>query len=281
VGADAVSPEYFAVLNIPLRRGRGFNAQDRGNSLPVAIVNEALAGKYFPHANPIGQQIRIPGGAMPWLTIVGVVENVKHSQLMNEMSWVESPIFYRPLAQEPRPSIQVAVRAHGDMGSMAREIQKQIAALDPSIPIHEAEPLTSRVAKLLAYPRFRATVLTFFAVGALILSAIGLHGVLSQFVAQRIPEFGVRRAVGAQTHDLLLLIARQCGIPVLAGVAAGVVLTVAFSGVLAHLLYGIQAADASSVAIVSAVLLLVSGVAIALPAGRAARVDPMVALRDE
>lgn len=192
-----------------------------------------------------------------------------------------TPILYRPLAQEPRPSIQLAVRALGNAGSISQQIQQQIAAVDPSIPIADVEALTSRMAKTLAYPRFRATVLAFFALGALLLSAVGLHGVLSQLVAQRIPEFGVRRAVGAQTHDLLLLVVHHCGVPVLAGLAAGGCLTLALSRVLANLLYGIQTVDPGTLAVVSLTLLAVDGLAILLPARRAARVDPMIALRDE
>ncbi len=152
---------------------------------------------------------------------------------------------------------------------------------DPSLPVDDAETLSSRLSKKLAYPRFRANVLAFFALSALILSAVGLHGVLSQLVAQRIPQFGVRKAVGAQTHDPLFLIARQGGFPVLAGLAAGIGFTLAFSRVLSNLLYGIQPADPAALAIVSVALLAVAGLGILLPAIRAARVDPMVALRDE
>jgi len=280
-GADAVSPEFFDILNVPLRRGRAFTAQDRENSQPVALINEALAEKYFPDTDPLGQQIRLPGGPMPWLNVVGIVGNLKHSQLMNEMSWIETPVLYRPLAQEPRRSVQIAVRAAGNGGLIVPQIQREIAAVDPSIPLSDAEALNSRLAKTLAYPRFRAAVFAFFALGALILSAVGLHGVLSQMVARRTPELGLRRAVGAQTHDLLFLIARQGGIPVLAGLAAGICLTIAFSRILANLLYGIQPADPHALVIVSLMLLAVAGLAIVLPAARAARVDPMVALRDE
>jgi ABC-type antimicrobial peptide transport system permease subunit len=247
----------------------------------VAIVNEALAREYFPSADPVGQHIRLTGGMMPWLTVVGVVGNLKHTQLMNEMSWVETPIFYRPLAQEPRRFVQIAVRTAADAGSMGKQIQEQIAAVDSLIPFAEVEPLSARLSRTLAYPRFRAMVLAMFAMGALILSAIGLHGVLSNLVSQRIPEFGVRRAVGAQTHDLLLLIAWQGGLPVAAGLGAGIALTLAFSRLLTNLLYGIHPADPKLLAIVSFTLLVVAGFAILLPAKRAAHVDPMIALRDE
>jgi putative ABC transport system permease protein len=280
-GADAVSPDFFDVLRIPLRRGRAFTTRDRENSEHVAIVNEALAEKYFSHADPLGQQIRILGGAMPWLTIVGVVENLKHTQLMNEMSWAATPILYRPLAQEPRQSVALALRVVGPVGSRAPEVRRQIGAVDASIPVGDVEALSSRLAKALAYPRFRAMVFGFFALAALILSAVGLHGVLSQLVAQRIPEFGLRRAVGAQTRDLMLLVARQGGVPVLAGLAAGTGLTIAFNRILANLLYGIRPADPNALGMVSLLLLAVAGLAIVLPAARAARVDPMVALRDE
>jgi putative ABC transport system permease protein len=280
-GADAVSPAFFDVLNIPLRDGRTFNDLDRENSQPVAIVNEDLARKYFPHTNPLGQQLRLAGGSMPWLTIVGVVGNLKHTQLMNEMTWVETPILYRPLAQEPRQSVQVAVHATGDLASMSQRIERQIAGVDPLFPVGEVESLDSRLSKTLAYPRFRATVLALCAFGALILSAVGLHGVLSQLVAQRIPEFGVRRALGAETRDLLWLVARQGGIPVFLGLGAGACLTIGFSRLLASLLYGTDAAGPKALGLVSLALLAAAALAILLPAARAARVQPMAALRDE
>jgi hypothetical protein len=263
-----------------LRRGRVFNAQDWEGGQQVAIVNEALAREYFPAADPIGQQIRIPGG-MPWLTIVGVVGNLKHAQLMNEMSWIETPILYRPLAQEQRTSIQIAVRSRGNFASLGQAVQAQIAAIDPAIPLAGVEPLAVRISRKLAYPRFRATVLALFAIGALLLSAIGLHGVLSQLVARRTAEFGVRRAVGAQTYHVLMLVARQGGAPVLAGLVAGIGSTLAFSQVVASLLYGIRPADPIALAAVSLVLAAVAGLAIMTPAIRAARVDPAIALRDE
>jgi ABC-type antimicrobial peptide transport system permease subunit len=164
---------------------------------------------------------------------------------------------------------------------MGRQIQNQIAAVDPDIPINDVEILTARLAKTLADPRFRGVVLAFFAVGALLLSAVGLHGVLAQLVAQRMAEFGVRRAVGAQGHDLLLLIVRQGGGPVLMGLAVGLCLAVAFGRVISKLLYGTQTADPSILALASFTLLIVAGLAMVLPATRAARVDPMVALREE
>ncbi|HKW96454.1 MAG TPA: ABC transporter permease [Bryobacteraceae bacterium] len=280
-GADAVSPAFFDVLQIPVLRGRVFDGHDRENAPPVAIINEALSRKYFAQTDPVGQEIRLAGDSMPWLTIVGVAGNLKHTELMNEMTWSETPVLYRPLAQEPRQSVQAVVRAAGDTGALSRQIRRQIAVLDPAIPINDVEPVSARLAKVLAYPRFRALVLALFALGALMLSAVGLNGVLAQLVAQRTAEFGLRRAIGAQTHDLLWLTAVQGGGPVLAGLAAGLGLAVAFSRIVASLLYGIRGTDAQTLAVVSLALVAVAGVAIWAPARRAVRVDPMAALREE
>ena len=274
VGADAVSPSFFDVMGIPLRRGRPFDAHDSENAPPVVLVNEALVREYFPHAEPIGAQIR-PSGTKVWLTVVGVVGNLKHTELMNEMTWVETPVLYRPVAQDPRRGMLILERGSG------QELLAAISALDPAIPVREIEPLQARLGRVLAYPRFRATVLAAFALGALLLAAVGLHGVLSQLVAQRVPEFGLRRAVGAQTADLLWLVGRQGGVPVIAGLGIGIGCAVAFSRVLSNLLYGIEPADPSTLVLVSLLLLAVATCAMLLPARRAARVDPMIALREE
>jgi predicted permease len=278
-GLDTVSPRFFELLDIPLLHGRAFNSLDRGSSSQVAIINEALAREYFPTGDPLGHLVRLarpPEAPMPWLTIVGVVGNVKHPELMNEMSWVETPVLYRPLSQDPRQAIQVV--AHGSGGG---QIQEQIATLDPSVPLNDVEPVTAEISRVLAYPRFRALVLSCFAITALILSAVGLHGVLSQLGAQRTAEFGVRKAVGARERDLLILVARQGVLPVVAGLICGVVSTMALSRLLTKLLYGIQPADPKVLATVSLIMLMVAGIAVFSPARRAARVDPMAALRDE
>jgi putative ABC transport system permease protein len=281
VGADAVTPGYFELLETPLLQGRAFDAQDRSDATPVAIVNQALVREYFGSADPLGRRIRLAGGRMPWLTIVGVTGDLKHTELMNEMSWVATPILYRPLTQEPRASVQAAVRALPGSPAAGTRMQKQIAALSSGVPVADAESLSQSLQQLLAYPRFRATVLSGFAAGALLLASIGLYGVLSQLVTSRTAEFGVRRAVGAQTSHLLLLIFRQGGIPVLAGLAGGVLLSLAVRRGLASLLFGIQAADPAILAGASAALLFAAFLAIMLPARRAALVDPMRALRED
>ena len=284
VGQQVVGPNFFELLEVPLRRGRAFNANDRAETPPVAVINEALAREYFPTGDPLGKQVRIvqqDHAPMPWLTIVGVAGNLKHPELMNEMAWDETPEIYRPLAQDTRPGMALVVRARPSAPPLAHQIQEQLSALDPSVPVNAVEPVTADIATILAYPRFRAVVLSFFAVTALLLSAVGLHGVLSQLVARRTPEFGIRKAVGAQTGDLALLVMRQGGIPVVIGLGGGLAATLAFTRLLTSLLYGIRPADPAVLAAVSVVLVGVSAAALAVPAWRAGRVDPMAALREE
>ena len=279
VGGDAVSPRYFELLRIPLVAGRPFDSRDTERSEPVALINQALARQYFPQQDPLGHRIRIPGGPMPWMTISGVVGNLKHTELMNEMQWVETPILYRPLAQEPRRPVRIVVREAGTQQAAA--LQEAISAFDPELPLDGLETVASRISAKLAYPRFRASVLSLFAISALLLSAVGLHGVLSQLVSRRRAEFGLRRAIGAQTGHLLTLVARQGGVPVLAGVTIGLSGALGFSRLLASLLYGTQPADPLVLAVVSFGLILVSGFAILWPARRAASIDPVIALKED
>jgi predicted permease len=284
VGVNSAGPGFFSVLGMPLLEGRSFATSDRGTSEPVAIINQALRNEYFPRTNPLGRQIRLASSAeqqSAWMTIVGVVGNLKHSELMNEMSWAETPILYQPLLQSAPQRFEIAIRARTTGPSFEHRIQEQIAALDASVPINPVEPVNDEISKILAYPRFRAFVLGFFSITALLLSSVGLNGVLSQIVAQRVPEFGIRKALGAGQRDLLLLVARQGGMPVALGMAGGIGCAVLFSWLLRALLYGVHAADPKVVALVAALFLGIAALAIALPARRAALVDPMVALRDE
>ncbi len=283
-GLNAVTPAFFRVVDAPLLEGRSFEETDRLSSTPVAIVNEALVREYFGGRNVLGQQIRLergPGQEMPWMTIVGIVGNLKHSELMNEMSWVSTPMLYQPVSQAAPQRFEIAIRARAAGASFEHRIQEQIAAVDAAVPINPVEPVSVEIFKTLAYPRFRALVLGFFSISALLLSAVGLNGVLSQIVAQRVPEFGIRKAMGAEQRDLLLLVARQGGIPVALGMAGGIACALLFSWLLRALLYGVNAADPKVIALVAALFLAIAALAIALPARRAALVDPMVALRDE
>jgi predicted permease len=276
----SVTPTYFRTMGVVLRRGRVFDMHDRVGAEPVAVINEALAREYFPHTNPLGQRVRI-GKDADWATIVGVVASEKQTIVYQEMNWIEKPILFRPLAQQPVPQLSIAVRTLSDAIPIGAAIRREVAALDPNAAVADLESLEHTLARFLAYPRFRAVLLTVFAVFALLLAAVGLHGVLGQLVAQRTQEIGVRMALGARPVDVAGLIAREGGLPVIAGLALGLALSISLARYLSSVLYGVRPRDPLTLAGVSLVLLLVAAIAIALPARRAARTDPMEALRQE
>jgi hypothetical protein len=199
------------------------NDSDQAESEPVAIVNEALVSKYFPRENPVGKRIQVgkPGSGRPWLTIVGVAGNEKDKEFFHEMNWEEIPFVFRPVAQAPPLSVSLVLRTAGNNLALGAAIQKQISALDNSVPVGEVEAMNKRLCHVLAYPRFRAIVLGTFAGLAVLLAGVGLYGILSQLIAQRTQEFGVRMALGAQKRDVLTMVLRQGMLLTAAGLAAG------------------------------------------------------------
>jgi ABC-type antimicrobial peptide transport system permease subunit len=201
--------------------------------------------------------------------------------LMNEMRWSVAPHLYRPAEQDPQASMNLLLRFGGTSVPVGQSVKRVAASLDSSVPFGDLQPIELQVSGILAYSRFRALVLAFFAMSALILSAIGLHGVLTQLLRKRTAEFGVRRAIGAPTVHILSLVLRQAGFPVVGGLSLGLILTLALKRLISSLLYGAGALDPVLLAVVAAVLLITSALAIFRPAIAAVRVDPAVALRAE
>lgn len=283
VGTDSVSPQFFSLMQVPVLRGRVFDSRDHQSTEPVAVINEALASEYFPQTDPVGQQIRLVNQAAnspsAWLKIIGVVGDVKQSALMNEMRWVVAPHLYRPVEQQPLASMNVLVRLGSSSAATAEGFKRITASLDTEVPFADLQPIELQVSGLLAYPRFRALVLSFFALSALLLSAVGLHGVLTQALVQRTAEFGVRRAVGARAIHILFLILRQAIFPVLGGLCGGMVLTFALRRLISSLLYGSGSLDVAGLAGAAFTLVAAATLAIVRPAMRAVRVDPVEALR--
>ncbi len=280
----SISPDYFSVVGPSLERGRPFDARDNERSQPVAIVNEALARKYFPHEDPLGRHIRLLSEAStnPWLTIVGVVGNQKSHTVYQEMAWIENPIVYRPFSQEPFASMEILIRSHQPAERVGVLVRNQTAQLDPSVPVTNIETLQHLLdTQFLAYPRFRAVLLGAFAALALLLAVIGLYGVLAQLVAQRTQEIGVRMALGARTTDVLGAMMREGMLLVMAGIALGLFGSWLATRSLATLLYGVKPTDPLTLTGVSSALILAALAATYIPARRAARVDPIVALRYE
>ena len=273
----AVSADYFAALKIPIRQGRVFTALDRAGAQPVAVIDDVLARQYWPGQSPVGQHLR-RGNSAPWAAIVGVVAHVKHSDLAGEDIKGK---YYFPLFQMPVPFMSFVMRAPSDPGRLATAMRDAVRAVDPTQPVSQIRLMTSMVNNSLAPRRFVVTVLGVFATMALAMALIGLYGVISYAVTQRTQELGVRMALGAQPAEILRLVLGQgmklAGI----GVAAGLLISLAMSRVLRGELFHVSAVDPLTFALMAAALIAAALLASYIPARRATRVDPMVALRYE
>jgi putative ABC transport system permease protein len=273
---------YFRAIGIPLIKGRDFNEGDQHKSTPVVIINEALARQNFPNEDPIGKRIR-PGissyeGEKPTMReIVGVVGDVKNRSLSKEAK----SSFYVPQTQVPFSEMTFVVRTTNDPHTMISAVTKEVGALDKDLPLFGVKTLEEYLATAVAAPRFNTTLLSIFAVVALILTIVGLYGVMSYSVAQRTNEIGIRMALGAQTSDVLKLIVGQGIKLVFLGLAIGLVGAFAVTRLAASLLFGVTAKDPLTFAAVGVLLALVALLACYIPARRAASVDPLVALRYE
>ena len=277
----SVTPGYFRTMKIALLQGRDFTAQDGPDTTPVVIVNESLARQFFPGENPIGKHIR-PGISVDekpsrMREIVGVVADVKFKNLTSE--W--TPTSYLPQAQIPIGRLTVIIRTAGDPSTLARPLAETVHSIDPDMPAYNVKTVEEYLDGTIAIPRFNTMLLGAFAGLALVLTAIGLYGVISYSVAQRTHEIGIRMALGGQPRDVLRLVVGQGFRLALLGVGLGLIAAFAFTHFLSSLLFGVTATDPISFATVVATLLVVVLLACYIPARRAMRVDPMVALRYE
>jgi hypothetical protein len=221
----------------------------------------------------------VPKGGRSWLRIVGVVGNEKRTAVANEMSWTDAPVMYLPWRQNAQLSAVLLFRTRGARLPAINLIQR--AAGNPDVFVGELDTVAQTVAKILAYPRFRAVVLAAFAALALVLAVVGLYGVLSRLVARRTREIGIRMALGAPQANVLFTIARQGMALSSIGIMLGLASVWGLTRLLKALLYGVSATDPVNLVLVAAVLLVSAALATLLPARRATRVDPMIALRDE
>jgi putative ABC transport system permease protein len=281
------TPEYFRVMSIPLLRGRTFSESDDLKGQRVAIVDEAFARKYFPGQDPIGQQVQAPPGVFgfvrslgPWYTIVGVAGNVKD----NALDAVQNPMVYSPLAQDAQfdLSFVMGIRpGFENPSALAESVTREIHAVDPQVPVYGAKTMDEIVARALSSRRFSMQLLVLFAALALVLSAVGIYGVVKYFVNQRTNEIGIRIALGAQPRDVLRLIFSFGATMALWGVGIGLAAALVVTRWLSGLLYSISATDAATFVAAPVLLSLVALLACYVPARRAMRVDPIVALRHE
>lgn len=272
---------YFHTMRIPLKKGRTFDARDRKDSKPVVIINETFAQKYFPNENPLGQRLDIGGRVAegkPACEIVGVVGTAKHGSLAE----ANTPEFYLPFAQNPDRYMDLAVRTSQPAPSgLETMIRRAVHEVDAQQFVPVIKPLSEMVSQTLSQSRFNTGLLAIFAAVAIILAAVGIYGVIAYNVAQRTREIGIRMALGAQRQAMLAMILRQSLTMAAIGIAVGLVGAFAATRLLSALLFGIGATDLATY--ISVILLLGAAAFLAglLPARRAMKVDPVIALRYE
>ncbi|MCA1615988.1 MAG: ABC transporter permease [Acidobacteria bacterium] len=272
-----VSPQYFQALSIPLVRGRPFDERDNAAGQRVMLINESMARKYFPGQDPLGKRITYTLDRIT-CEVVGVVRDVKTS--VTEAQAREE--IYVPYAQRSVPNMTLVVRgASADPAGLARDVRREVQAVDAEQPVANLRTMEQVISASVVQPRFTATLLLVFAGVALVLASIGIYGVMSYSVTERTREFGILMAVGAQPRDVLRMVLGQ-GLKLAAvGVVIGLLATVPLTRVLISQLYGMSAADPVTFAGVSLLLLAVALLACYVPALRATKVDPIIALRHE
>ena len=273
----AISPNYFHVMQVPLLRGREFSDADSESGPKVCAISSSLAQQLFPNENALGQRILIGYPANSAREIVGIVGDVKDSDL----SARQSTQIYVPFVQNPFWAADIAVRVHGNPSALSGTLREQIRAIDSALPVAEVRPMAEVIGSSIAQPRFRTTLLSLFGAAALLLAAIGIYGVLAYTVAQQTREIGIRIALGANPGKVLRLVLgrglRLAGF----GTAIGILAALMLTQLLNSLLFGVSATDPVTFAAVAGLLLGVALLACYVPARRAMRVDPMVALRYE
>jgi putative ABC transport system permease protein len=272
-----ITPKYFEALGIPLLRGRLFNDQDTEKAPLVAIVDKAFVDKHFPGEDPLGRGIDIGNGSDGYCQIVGVVGSVHHEGLDSN----PNPTMYVPYRQDIFSGMWILARTTGDPAQLAGSARQVVRGIDPALPAYNTGPLSETVTESVAQRRFMMLLLTVFAGIALFLAAVGLYGVVAYAVTQRTQEIGVRMAIGARPADVLRMVLGD-GLKLAAiGVVLGIGAALALARVIESMLFEVEPFDAASYAAVAAVLLAVAALACYVPARRAMRVDPLVALRAE
>jgi putative ABC transport system permease protein len=276
---DVITEGLLQTLRVSLRHGRFFNPQDNQGSVPVAIINETMVRRFWPGEEALGKRFKLgtAQSSNPWLTIVGVVGDMRRQSLERQ------PIvqIFLPHEQRPERRMNLLVRTAGDPAQLAPVVRKEIREIDKTVMIYGSSTLESRLAGGLAERRFQTWLLILFAALALLLAAVGIYGLLHQSVVLRTREIGTRLALGAQPRDVLWLVAGQGMRLALCGIGVGTLAALGLTRVLASLLFGVTPTDAMTFIAVPSVLLLTALLACYIPARRAAKVDPLVALRYE
>jgi putative ABC transport system permease protein len=273
---QVVTPDYFRAAGVHLLRGRTIAETDREDTPPVVVINEMMARHFWPGEEAIGKRIFIRNDEFP-SEIIGVVSDVKHHSLEQSTQ----PEMYRPFQQLPIDVMPLVVRVKGDPAGLSSAIRREVHAVDPSVAIERMAPMSELLSDTLAQRRFIMLLLSVFAGMALTLAAVGVYGVMAYTVSERTREIGVRMALGATRNDIFSLVLRQGMGLALAGVALGTPAAFAAAQALSGLLFQVRPTDLLTFGSISTLLGLVSLIACLIPARRATKVDPMVALRAE
>ena len=274
-----VSPNFFETMGVRLLRGRLFTAADTPESAPVAIINETLARRIWPGEDPIGKRIKkgLPEEDRPWREVIGVVNDIKH----NGVERATSMQTYFPFAQESARTLAVVARTQGNPLALAASVEQAIHSIDKDLPVYAILTMDQWLGNSLAQRRLTLVLLASFAALALLLAGVGVYGVISYAVKQRTHELGIRMALGAQARDVLALVLAQGLKLALIGIGLGLLAAFALTRWMESLLFGVRPADPLTFTLIAAVLALVSLFACWVPARRATKVDPLVALRCE
>jgi putative ABC transport system permease protein len=280
----AASGDYFVALGIPLLGGRLFDSRDNQHTPKVVIINQTAARRYWPNDNPIGKRILSNFDDEQWSTIIGVVGDVKHTGLDAETN-PENYYHYLQIPPEAmnfaEATMALVIRSSADAAAMTSAVRRELRTLDPGQPVFDVHTMQDRLYGSVAQPRFRTILISAFAGLALVLAALGLYGVVAYSVSQRTAELGIRMALGADPRSILrLVVFRAVGLAAI-GLGIGVAVTLAGSRMLSRFLFGVSAADPITLASTCVIILLVALTASLVPALRAAKVDPAVALRAE
>jgi len=276
---QTTSREYFSVLKIPLIAGRLFTEADNRSSARVAIISRTMANRFWPTSDPVGQRCKLGAAdsSEPWMTVVGVVGDARQ----NWWNPATFPVIYQPYLQASRRAFRFVLRTVSDPTGYASAARTAIAEVDPEIPVTELKTLQSEVQDSIAIVHIIGVLMAIFGTVALLLSSIGVYGILAENVAQRTPEFGIRFALGANPRDVLRLVLRHALTVSGLGLAVGLPISLAAGRAMAAFVFGIVSVSLPVLLSLAGLLLIVALVAAYFPARRALRVDPMVALRHE
>ena len=277
VDSRSASPNYFRALGIPLLAGRTFRDDDIAGRLDVGILDDRITRQIFGNESPIGKRFRIavvPG--MPWVQIAGVVGHIRHEGLDRD----PRPQVYWPYAQRTQDRVAMAVKTVGDPAAMTSAIRVAIREIDPNQALYDVFPMSDFIARTLLAQRLNLLLFGSFAALALLLASIGLYGVVSHLTARRSREFGIRLAVGATPAHLVATVLRESLARAAVGLAAGLLLAGVITRLLSTMIHGVTALDPLTYTSVTVLLLIVVVAASYVPARRASRTDPVLALRD-